>query len=188
MESHDTYKVGRSIKTKGKPSMSLNNPSQDQRLERLEDVEKIKEIKYLYACHLDDGFDAESIAGLFTEDGEWIIKGVGGEVRGRAAIKFHCENLKSNISWSQHNIFAPRIELNAEGDKAVARFNLVCLLTMNSDANGSSGEAYILAGHYEDQLVKVGGKWFFKAMTGVIEQSSPWTQGWVNSPFKKESW
>lgn len=59
---------------------------------------------------------------------------------------------------------------------------------MNSDSNGSSGEAYILAGHYEDHLVKIRGEWFFKAMTGDIEQSSPWTQGWVNSPFKKESW
>ena len=39
--------------------MSLNNPSQDQRLERLEDVEKIKEIKYLYARNLDDAFDEE---------------------------------------------------------------------------------------------------------------------------------
>ncbi|WP_150748160.1 nuclear transport factor 2 family protein, partial [Pseudomonas fluorescens] len=124
--------------------MSQNSQSQDQRLERLEDVERIKEIKYLYARHLDDGFDGESIAGLFTEDGEWIIKGVGGEVRGRAGIKLHCENLKNGISWSQHNIFAPRIELNAEGDKAVARSNLVCLLTMNSDAKSSPGEAYIL--------------------------------------------
>jgi hypothetical protein len=188
MEGHDTHNVELSIKIKGKPSMPQNSPSQDQRLERLEDVEKIKTIKYRYARHLDDGFDAESIAGLFTEDGEWIIKGVGGEVRGRAAIKLHCENLKNGISWSQHNIFAPRIELNADGDKAVARFNLVCLLTMNSDANSSTSEAFILAGHYEDQLVKVEGQWFFKAMTGVIEQSSPWTQGWVNSPFKKESW
>lgn len=168
--------------------MQQHNPSQDQRLERLEDIEKIKAIKYLYARHLDDGFDAESIAGLFTEKGEWIIKGVGGDVRGRAAIKRHCQSLKNGISWSQHNIFAPRVELSAEGDSAVARFNLVCLLTMNGDVNGSSGEAFILAGHYEDQLVKVKGEWFFKAMTGDIEQSSPWTQGWVNSPFKKESW
>lgn len=168
--------------------MQQHNPSQDQRLERLEDIEKIKAIKYLYARHLDDGFDAESIAGLFTEKGEWIIKGVGGDVRGRAAIKLHCQSLKNGISWSQHNIFAPHVELSAEGDSAVARFNLVCLLTMNGDANGSSGEAFILVGHYEDQLVKVKGEWFFKAMTGDIEQSSPWTQGWVNSPFKKESW
>ena len=142
--------------------MQQHNPSQDQRLERLEDIEKIKAIKYLYARHLDDGFDAESIAGLFTEKGEWIIKGVGGDVRGRAAIKLHCQSLKNGISWSQHNIFAPRVELSAEGDSAVARFNLVCLLTMNGDANGSSGEAFILAGHYEDQLVKVKGEWFFK--------------------------
>jgi hypothetical protein len=168
--------------------MSNLSPSTQNRLQRLEDIESIKFLKYQYARHLDDGYQADPIASLFVEDGEWIIKGVGGEVRGHPAIKAHCANLRASIAWSQHNIFAPHIEINEAGDQASARFNLVCLLTMLPNANTAQSEAFILAGQYEDHLVKRNGQWLFKAMTGTIEQSSPWTQGWVNAPFQKESW
>ena len=168
--------------------MSPQHFSLEQRLERLEDREKIKELKFRYAYHLDNGYDPEKIAGLFAEDGEWIIKGVGGDVRGQGAIKEHCKNLSRGISWSQHDIFAPRIELSTEGDRAVAHFNLVCLLTMRNEKAGSEGEAFLLAGNYTDHLVKVNGVWLFQSMTGTIEQSSPWTKGWGEAPFKKESW
>lgn len=168
--------------------MSPKHFSLEQRLERLEDREKIKALKFLYAHHLDNGYDPEKIAGLFAEDGEWMIKGVGGDVRGQGAIKEHCKNLSRGISWSQHDIFAPRIELSAEGDRAVAHFNLVCLLTMRNEKGACEGEAFLLAGNYTDHLVKVNGEWLFQSMTGTIEQSSPWTKGWVEAPFKKESW
>lgn len=165
--------------------MSNETLTLEQRLQRMEDRETIKQLKYRYARHLDTGYQADPIATLFTEDGEWIIKGVGGEVRGHAAIKAHCANLRESISWSQHNIFAPHVEINAAGDRAIARFNLVCLLTMGP---ATQHEAYVLAGQYEDHLIKENGQWLFKAMTGTIEQSSPWTEGWVNAPFQKESW
>ncbi|EJT85936.1 hypothetical protein PPS11_02898 [Pseudomonas putida S11] len=95
------------------------------------------------------------------------------------------KNLSKDISWSQHDIFAPRIEINEPGDRAVAHFNLVCLLTMRSDVADAKGEAFLLAGNYTDHLVKVNGEWLFQSMTGTIEQSSPWTKGWVEAPFKK---
>ncbi|MFJ4052983.1 nuclear transport factor 2 family protein [Pseudomonas sp. NPDC089743] len=168
--------------------MSAQPLTLEQRLERLEDREKIKTLKYQYAFHLDNGYDPDGIAGLFCETGEWIIKGVGGEVRGQAAIRAHCKNLSNGIVWSQHDIFAPRIEFNDRGNRAVAHFNLVCLLTMRSEVAGGKDEAFLLAGHYTDHVVKVQGEWRFQSMTGTIEQSSPWTKGWVEAPFKKESW
>lgn len=168
--------------------MSNHTLSPEQRLQRLEDVESIKALKYQYARHLDDGYQADPIASLFVEDGEWIIKGVGGEVRGHSAIKAHCANLRASIGWSQHNIFAPEVEINEAGDQATARFNLLCLLTMLAAENTAESEAYVLSGQYEDHLIKREGQWLFKAMTGTIEQSSPWTQGWVKAPFQKESW
>ncbi|MCX2890078.1 MULTISPECIES: nuclear transport factor 2 family protein [Pseudomonas] len=168
--------------------MSSQPRSIEQRLEQLEDREKIKELKYRYAFHLDNGYDPDSIAALFSEDGEWIIKGVGGDVRGQGAIRAHCKNLSKGILWSQHDIFAPRIEISDQGDRAVAHFNLVCLLTMRTDGADAKGEAFLLAGNYTDHLVKINGAWLFQSMTGTIEQSSPWAKGWVEAPFKKESW
>lgn len=68
--------------------MSPQHRSIEQRLEQLEDREKIKELKYRYAFHLDNGYDPDSIAALFSEDGEWIIKGVGV----MSAVKVQSEN------------------------------------------------------------------------------------------------
>lgn len=167
--------------------MSQQNFTLEQRLQRLEDREKIKELKFKYAFHLDNGYSPQHIADLFAEDGEWIIKGVGGDVKGRAAIREHCSNLSRQISWSQHDIFSPRIEISEQGDRAIAHFNLVCLLTMRTE-NAPQGEAFLLAGNYTDHLIKVGGDWLFQSMTGTIEQSSPWSAGWVEASFKKESW
>lgn len=84
---------------------------------------------------------------------------VWGDVRGQGAIREHCKNLSKGILWSQHDIFAPRVEISDQGDRAVAHFNLVCLLTMRSDVADAKGEAFLLAGNYTDHLVKVDGEW-----------------------------
>jgi hypothetical protein len=59
---------------------------------------------------------------------------------------------------------------------------------MAPNEQSPQGEAVFIAGKYKDKLVKVDGKWYFEEITGVVQQSSPWTEGWVKSPFVKESW
>lgn len=46
----------------------------------------------------------------------------------------------------------------------------------------------ILAGKYHDKFVKIDGKWYFEELVGHIDQSSPWSEGWVKQPFVKEEW
>jgi uncharacterized protein (TIGR02246 family) len=162
--------------------------SLEERVQRIEDIEAIKQLKATYARHLDNGYDPDGIASLFTEDGLWVIKGVGGEAKGAAGIKQHCRNLKEGIAWGQHNISSPIVTLSDDGQGAEATFYLVCLLTMAESPQQPEKEAFVLAGKYSDKLVKVGDRWFFAEMTGTIDQSSPWTEGWVKSPFVKESW
>jgi uncharacterized protein (TIGR02246 family) len=162
--------------------------SLEERVKRIEDIEAIKQLKATYARHLDDGYNPEGIASLFVEDGLWVIKGVGGEAKGRNGIKQHCRNLKEGIVWGQHNISSPVVTLSADGKRAEATFYLVCLLTMAASPTKAEQEAFVLAGKYSDKLVKVGDQWLFEEITGTIDQSSPWTEGWVKSPFVKESW
>jgi hypothetical protein len=50
---------------------------------------------------------------------------------------------------------------------------------MKATDDSSKDEAAVLSGKYADKFVKIGGKWLFEEVSGVIEQSSPWTQGWV---------
>lgn len=168
--------------------MKTSELSIEERVVRLEDIESIKELKATYAQHLDDGYNPEGIASLFVEDGLWVIKGVGGEAKGRDGIKQHCRNLKAGIAWGQHNILSPQINIGPDGRHADAAFYLVCLLTMAATPTSPEQVAVVLAGKYRDKLVKIDGRWYFEEITGTIDQSSPWTEGWVKSPLVKESW
>ncbi|WP_439684447.1 SnoaL-like domain-containing protein [Cupriavidus oxalaticus] len=167
--------------------MEIANLSVEQRVTRLEDIEAIKFLKAKYAEHLDNGYDPDGVASLFMEDGLWEIKGVGGKAKGHAEIKQHCRNLSSGVTWALHNIVSPAIEVDAEGQRATATFYLVCFVSMTSEQS-PQGEAMFIAGKYTDKLVKVRGKWLFEEITGIVQQASPWTEGWVRSPFTKESW
>lgn len=159
----------------------------EKRIARLEDIEAIKKLKYTYAQILDEGYDPEQVAALFVEDGLWSISGVGGTAKGKENIANHARNLGSSIKWGQHNMFAPIIELSEDGTRAKGYFYLLCLLTM-TDAQNDSEEAYVLSGKYQDDFVKIDGKWYFEALVGQIDQSAPWSDGWVKNSFVKESW
>ena len=43
----------------------------ERRIKNLEDIEAIKGLKARYCSYCDDSYDAEGIAGLFTEDAVW---------------------------------------------------------------------------------------------------------------------
>lgn len=49
--------------------------SLEQRVARLEAIEKIKQLKVKYAHDLDNGYNPQGIASLFAANGEWIIEG-----------------------------------------------------------------------------------------------------------------
>ena len=160
----------------------------EERIARLEDAKAIEELKYTYAQILDEGYDPDRVASLFTEDGLWSITGVGGTAKGKENIKTHSRNLGSDIIWGQHNMFAPVIQVADDGMTAEGDFYLICLLTMKAPEAEDGKEAYILAGKYHDKFVKIDGKWYFEELVGHIDQSSPWSEGWVKQPFTKEEW
>ncbi|WP_321956365.1 nuclear transport factor 2 family protein, partial [Paraburkholderia bannensis] len=133
-------------------------------------------------------FDADGLASLFVADGNWTIKGVGGEAKGHDGIKRHCRNLRASINWAQHHIFSAIVDVSTDGYHANASFYLLCLLTMKASSDSSKEEAVVLSGKYSDKFIKVDGKWLIEEVSGVIEQSAPWTEGWVASQLVKESW
>lgn len=160
----------------------------EQRIARLEDMEEIKKLKYTYAKILDEGYDPLKVASLFVEDGLWSISGVGGTARGRENIKAHSEKLGNDVIWGQHNMFSPIIEISEDGLSAKGEFYLLCLLTMKAPESKEGKGAYVLAGKYRDKFVKIDGKWYFDELVGHIEQASPWSKGWVEQSFTKETW
>lgn len=109
--------------------------------------------------------DAESYASCFTEDG--IIVWARGEIKGRKAIYDFIASATYNPTknaeegkWpaaSRH--FITNQVIKVEGNTAVA-----CSYWFQATNNPADRRTMVLGlfGHYEDELVKIEGKWYFK--------------------------
>ena len=64
----------------------------EDRLERAENVEKIRNLKARYCDLCDDGYDADGLCDLFTEDGVWD-GGILGVFEGRENLHNFFSNL-----------------------------------------------------------------------------------------------
>ena len=60
--------------------------SLEERIQRLEDIEAIKQLKAEYCAYCDDGYNPDGIANLYTEDAVWD-GGPFGRYEGRDAIR-----------------------------------------------------------------------------------------------------
>ncbi|KQT31224.1 hypothetical protein ASG29_14710 [Sphingomonas sp. Leaf412] len=149
----------------------------EQRLQRLEDIRAIERLKYDYAAFCDDGYDAEGIAGLFTEDGSWVVDGEGGSMNGRAEIAAHFRALPAHITWALHFVTQPRVDIADDGQSATGRFYLLCLCTID-------GDAVVLTLNYTDRFEKRDGRWMFTELRGRTHQVSNWDQAWVKQRFR----
>lgn len=157
----------------------------EARLSRLEDMKAIETLKYTYAKVLDSGYDPQSVAELFTEDGLWSPGGVG-DAKGRKSIMEHSSNWGKDILWVQHNIFAPIIEVSEDGKSARGTFYVICLLTMKAD-NAVGKASFVLAAKYQDKFVKIDEHWLFSELVGHITGSTSLSQGWIQDAFAKNS-
>jgi uncharacterized protein (TIGR02246 family) len=155
-----------------------------RRLERLEDIRAIEQLKYEYAGYCDNSYDPEGIASLFTEDGRWVVDGEGGTMTGHEEIKAHFRALSEKITWAQHYMIAPKVELSEDGQSAVGKFYLLCLCTIEAVDDPTGKDAVILTLGYTDQFVKRDGRWLFQELLGSTHQVSNWDQGWVKQPFR----
>ncbi|MFD9663718.1 nuclear transport factor 2 family protein [Rhodococcus sp. NPDC059968] len=155
-----------------------------ERLTRLEDVRAIEQLKYRYAGFCDNGYDPEGIAGLFVEDGRWVVDGEGGSMTGPEEIKAHFRALSDKITWALHYMIAPRVELADDGQSATGYFYLLCLCTIENSQDTTKKDPVILTINYTDQFVKRDGTWYFQELRGRTHQVSNWDQGWVKQPFR----
>jgi uncharacterized protein (TIGR02246 family) len=121
--------------------------------------------RYLFAM---DFQDAATYASTFSEDG--VITWAQGEVKGRKAIyefmssgTYNPTKGAENGKWpaaSRH--FITNQVIKVEGNKARA-------LTYWFQATNNTADRRTMVlglfGHYEDELVKIKGKWYFKSRT-----------------------
>jgi CubicO group peptidase (beta-lactamase class C family) len=74
------------------------------RLEHFEDIEGIKQLKYRYCAYCDNGYDAEAIGALFTEDGVWEASEPYGAIVGREAIVEFFRSMPEVVSFPVHTV------------------------------------------------------------------------------------
>jgi limonene-1,2-epoxide hydrolase len=148
------------------------------RLQRLEDIENIKQLKARYCAFCDDNYNPEGVASLFTEDGVWD-GGQLGQAEGRQAIIEFFQRAPSAFSFAIHHVMNPIIEI--QSDTATGRWYLFQPLVRKS---GNREAAMWLAGRYEDEYVRIGGEWKFKRLKFITRFLAPYEEGWTKSQRK----
>jgi hypothetical protein len=152
-----------------------------------EDRSMIEDLQARYMFALDFR-DADAYASTFTVDG--VLDYGAGEIRGRDAIRnFVLESRKTaeaqkakdtsglRPAAGRHNI--SNIILKIDGNKAIGRAYWFHMGN-NNPKRASELDSF---GHYEDEMVKVDGKWLFSRRKIYNEQVDKWA-----APGKNPAW
>jgi uncharacterized protein (TIGR02246 family) len=129
----------------------MNLEALTQRITRLEDIEAIKQLKARYCTICDADHDPDRITTVFTEDGVWEGRGIG-HAEGHAAIRELFRGFQRLISYSQHMVMNPLIEVN--GERATGVWYFFGTFTMR-DGNQAKWQA----ARYHEDYAKVNGEW-----------------------------
>ena len=143
----------------------------EKRVTQNEDVEAIKQLKARYCAVCDDNHNTGTITTLFVEDGIWEGAGLGAH-QGHDAIRALFKSFQERISFSQHNVMNPIIEV--QGDRAHGSWYLLGPFTFRK-----GNRAVWLAARYEDDYVKVNGEWKFKHLRAIGRMTAPYEKGWA---------
>lgn len=145
-------------------------PTPQDPITMLLDIEAIKQLKAEYCDICDDAHDPDRIVEIFSEDCVWEGEGVA-TARGHAELRLLFEDFARQVSFSQHNIFNPRITVH--GNEAHGSWNLLGPFTFRE----GSRQLWI-AVRYEEDYVKVDGKWKIKHLRGIGRMAAPYEEGW----------
>jgi ketosteroid isomerase-like protein len=132
------------------------DPTLAERVDRLEQIEALKQLKYRYCAAVDANYDAAAIAAMFTEDGVWD----GGDLgcfSGRDAIYQSFLEPNASVQWMTHGVMNPIIEIT--GDRARCQWYM-WLPKITSDGTSRSFQG----GTHVDRCRRVDDQWFFEHM------------------------
>ena len=140
------------------------------RIQRLEDIEAIKQLKARYCSLCDDGYDADGLAELFTEDAVWD-GGALGVAEGREKIRRFFQNTPKVMPFAVHMVMNPSIEV--DGDSARGRWYLFQTATFKPADSAIWGSA-----RYDEEYVRIDGEWKFRSLHLTSKFWTPYAEGW----------
>ena len=148
---------------------------ESEKLQWLFDVEQIKQLKHRYCGYCDEQYDPDGIAALFVEDGVWD-GGPFGKYEGRDAIHKFFANASNLISFANHYVTNPIIEI--DGDTATGRWDLWQPMVSEPETT-----ACWLIAKYREEYVRRDDTWMFRTLTVDVKALSPYEQGFAKQRF-----
>ena len=143
----------------------------ERQLVVLQDIEAIKQLKAEYCDICDDDHNQDRIVTIFAEDGIWEGNDIG-RAEGHGEIRELFKGFADRISFSQHNVFNPRITV--DGDAAHGIWYFLGPFTMRR-----GNRQRWLAARYEDDYVKINGTWKIKHLRAIGRMAAPYEKGWA---------
>lgn len=146
-----------------------------ERIETLEAIEEIKALKSSYCYIADAAYKNPSswneLVDLFTQDG-WVDFGEHGRFEGKEGVhRFFAEKAHNFVSYAAHMVSNEIVDVN--GTQARGNWYLICPST-----DRSSKTALWIQGRYEDEFVKLNGKWMWQSITFITHFAAPFDVGW----------
>jgi hypothetical protein len=148
-----------------------NSRSIEERIQRLEDIEALKQLKHRYCTLCDDGYPAGPLAALFTVDAIWD-GGPLGRFEGREAIRKFFASCSKLVSFAIHHVTNPVITV--EGDQATCEW-----LLWEPIVFSQGNQAVWMAARYHDRCRRVGDEWRFEHVTVDLRVLSPYEAGFA---------
>lgn len=154
----------------------------ERRIQRLEDIEAIRQVKMEYALAGDDrqgcAVNVLRMMALFAKDCSWDGRPRFGHAEGWEGVRDYLLGGKAMIDWSLHQLEDVGIELSEDGQSARGTWYLIELAHMIDPATGK-GEMVTLAGTYHDTFVREDGRWKIRHLKfdcqKIIRADGSWT-------------
>jgi hypothetical protein len=141
--------------------------SLEERLRLVEDQLEIAQLRARY-CHLLDERRWDDFVQLFLPDG--VFDGLEA-VRGHAAIyEFFSQRVPKLAQDFWH--FCTNGTVEVDGDVATGRISMEYL-------SSTSGVSFVSAGHYDDVMRRLDGRWRFVSRKITFYFLSPLSEGWA---------
>jgi len=150
----------------------MDNAELEKHLTVLQDIEALKQLKAEYCDICDDNHNPDRSVTIFAAEGIWEGQGIG-RAQGPAEIRQLFKSFAERISFSQHKVFNPRIAVN--GAEAHARWYFLGPFTFRT-----GNRQLWLAARYDDDYVKLSGKWKFTHLRAFGRMAAPYEEGWAS--------
>jgi 3-phenylpropionate/cinnamic acid dioxygenase small subunit len=148
---------------------AANETAMADRLQRLEDLEEIRQLFVDYGHYLDSG-DFAAYGGLFADDGE-VLLGPVGRAKGPAAIEALMRRTMEGAAGSSFHIVSNPI-IKLDGNRATSE---VMWTVVNRDEQDHATVSML--GRHRDQLTRERGQWRFLRREGFIDVPSRYRTG-----------